>query len=419
MIKKLHEALHRLDLFSATSIMSLRIGMLAGKFFLALFIVRYIGLEALGIYGLVSGASAIVQMALRLGVFSNLSRLAVNQPLEEMTQNLRHYGTGVACLYLLCLPFALAAGWYFGKIDLIILSFIVIIFEHICMDIFVLTNNLHRPKLANILLTIQSASWIYLFMAVAYLWPALRSLDAVFIFWIAGGAITTLIAAFLTREWPWSSAFTAPLCLDWYKTHITQSWRIYISDVISALTIYIDRYLITFFLSLEIAGVYILFWQVVNAICNLVGAGVLQVYRPRLILAYRHLEMDRFKQLVRDSAYRALGLTMLLSVASAMVVPFLIGFTRQPTAMEYLPLLWMMLAALLFRMGSDICAYTLYAMHRDDLVLYSGILKLSLATISGVMALVTLGVYGVVVTTVITGGGAILYTMYRWKIRKE
>lgn len=419
MIKKLYSALHELELFSAASIMFLRVSMLAGKFLLALFIAKFIGLEALGLYGLIGGASAIIQMVMRLGVFSSISRTAVNQPLNDLTQNLRHYGTGVAVLYLAALPLAIGAGWYFERMDLVILSFIIIIFEHIGMDVFTLANNIHRPKLANILLSVQSASWIYLYMILAYFYSPLRTLDAVLVFWIMGGVLTALIAAIIIRKWPWKQAFAAPLAANWYKTHIEQSWRIYLSDMISTATIYLDRYLITIFLSLELAGIYVLFWQVINAICNLVGASVLQVYRPRLILAYREEDNTQFKSLFWSSAYKTMGLTIFLSMASAIVVPFLIKFTDQPMAMQYLPLFWAMLGALLFRMGSDIGGYTLYAMHRDDLVLKAGILKLTLATISGIGALALLGIYGVIVTMIITGGGAMLYIASQWNEKRQ
>lgn len=416
MIKPLNDLLHKLELFSAVSIMGLRVSMLAAKFLLALFIVKFIGLEALGIYGLVSGASAIIQMVMRFGVFSFISRNAVHASPEQLTHDLRHYGFGVLALYLVTLPVAIGIGLYTGKMDMIVLSFLVIVFEHVSMDVFNLTNNLHRPKLANVLLSLQSALWIYLYMALAYFYESFRTLDAVFVFWIGGGAVTTVIAAILTRNWPWRTAFSAPLSMEWYKTHVRQSWRIYLSDMISTTTIYLDRYLISIFLNLELTGVYILFWQVINAICNLVGAGVLQVYRPRLIMAHKSGQKETFNQLFRESTYKTLGLTIVLSIASGIIVPFLIRFTDQPLAMQYLPLLWMMLGALLFRMGGDICGYTFYAMHRDDLVLKSGILKLFLATFSGLAALYFLGIYGVVVAAIVTGGGAVLYAMYKWEV---
>jgi len=406
--------IRQFDILSTADIMGMRAGMLAGKFLLSLFIVRYIGLEALGIYGLIGGAAAIIQMAVRLGVFSSLSRIAVNQPLEELTKNLRHYGVGCLVLYLLLLPIVIATGWHFGQMEIALLSYAAIVLEHISLDVFVLTNNLNKPRLANMLLSLQSAFWIYLFMALAFTIPSLRTLDAVFTFWIAGGLATLAIAALLTRHWPWKQAFHEKVSLSWYHFHVLKSWRIYASELIGVIALYIDRYLISIFLNLELAGVYILFWQVTNAICNLVGAGVLQVYRPRLISAYQEKNDGQFKSLFYESSSRAMGMTFLLSIAAGIAVPYLIGFTNHPMAMEYLPLLWLMLFALLFRTAADICSYTLFAQHRDDLCLWSGLLKLVLSVGVGAAALLWIGIYGTIATSIVAAIAVVLYTANEW-----
>lgn len=406
------------ELFSSLSIMGMRVSMLAAKFLLGLFIVRFIGLQAMGIFGLLGGTSAIVQMVMRGGVFSNLSRRAVGQTIEELTTNLRFYATGVIGLYLFASPFVFAAGWYFNMLDLVILSLFVIIFEHICMDIFILTNNLHRPTLANIMLSLQSSFWIYLYMGLAFFYPELRTLNWVFAFWICGGIIATTMAAVLTRHWPWKQAFVSKLHFSWYVDSIKSSWRIYIAEILGTVTIYLDRYLINIFLSLELVGVYVLFWQVINAICNLVGAGVLQVYRPRLIAAYHEKNHEKFRKLFRESGYRSLASTAFLSIGSAIVVPFLVRFTKESTAMEYLPLLWLMLFSLLFRIGGDICSYTLYAQHRDDYVLHSCILKLIVSLCVGILVMNFIGVYGVALTAMATGSVTMLYSWLVWREQK-
>lgn len=409
-IRKIRE----FELLSAAYIMGLRVGTLAGKFLLGLFIVRFIGLEAMGAYGLVMGAAAILPMVVRLGIFSSLSRIAVGQSLEELTRNLRHYGIGSLALYAALFPVILGAGFYFDQPLLAALAFFVILFEHASTDIFVLTNNLGKPKLANELLSLQSAVWVYLYMALAWAFPALRTLDVVFAFWIIGGVIPACIAVYATRNWPWKQAFAEKITLSWYHTHFRGAWRIYLSDMINAVSIYIDRYLITFLLGLEAAGIYVLFWQVINAICNLVGAGVLQVYRPRLIAAHSEDNQNLFRTLFWQSAYKSAAVAGVMAIGSAIVVPYLIGFTDQKLAMEYMPLFWFMLAAMMVRIGYDVCAYTLFAERRDGTVLRNGILKLSASTIIGALILVLIGLYGAPLTTIIAESLAIIATALIW-----
>jgi O-antigen/teichoic acid export membrane protein len=402
------------ELLSASYIMGLRVATLAGKFLLGLFIVRFIGLEAMGIYGLVMGAAAILPMVARLGIFSSLSRIAVGQSLEQLTRNLRHYGYGSLAIYAALFPVIIGTGFYIGQPELAALAFFVILFEHISTDIFVLTNNLGKPKLANELLALQSAVWIYLYMILAWMIPDWRTLDAVFAFWIIGGLIPSFIAFAITRHWPWTQAFAEKLSPEWYKTHFRGAWRIYLSDMINAVSLYLDRYLITLLLGLEAAGIYVLFWQVVNAICNLVGAGVLQVYRPRLIAAHAEKNIALFNTLFWQSAYKSAALALVMAVASAIVVPYLIGFTGKEIAADYMPLFWFMLLAMMVRIAYDVCAYTLFAEHRDGTVLRNGILKLCTTATIGTMILLLIGIYGAPLTTIIAESFAVIYTSLIW-----
>ncbi len=403
------QKLKKHEIASSLSIMVLRVGMLAGKFLLSIFIARFIGLDALGIYGLVGGAAAIIQMVMRFGVFSTISRRAVGLPLEDLTCDLKHYGAGYLALYALLLPFVLVAGWYFNVQKIAVLAFLIVMLEHISYDIFVLTNNLHRPKLANVMLSVQSASWIYLFMALAFLMPGFRTLEWVFLFWIGGGVICTAFALCIVRHWPWKNAFQKPISFAWYKNHVMRSWKLYIGEIVSTVTLYMDRYIISFFLSLELVGVYMLFWQTMSAICNLIGAGVLQVYRPRLIAAYSENNPALFSRLFRESLRKSFIGTFVLSLGAGIALPFLVFYTNQPLAITYLPLLWFMLLASFFRIGTDACAANIYAQHKDSMIVKIVFLRLFIALVIGAIALYEIGIYGAVISILVTESIAVAY----------
>ena len=258
-------------------IICLRGGLLIARFLLALFIARFIGLEELGIYGLISGAAAVLQIVLRCGVFSKLSRDAVHNDLPALTNDLRHYGTGTLVLYGVLLPAAGAVGWYFGHAYLALLVVIVIMVEHAISDAVALMTNLDCPASANMIYAFQSAAWIYLYVAFALIFPALRRLDWLLAFWICGSLLALAFAAWLARAWPWADAFRKPLRWSWFKENVLASWRLYFSEVVAVFTLYIDRYLLSLFLTLDLVGVFVLFWQMASAVANLVGAGVLVV----------------------------------------------------------------------------------------------------------------------------------------------
>jgi len=378
-------------------IICLRGGLLIARFLLALFIARFIGLEELGIYGLISGAAAILQIVLRCGVFSKLSRDAVHNDLPALVHDLRHYGSGVLILYGLLLPAAIAVGGYFGHTYLALLVVAVIMVEHAISDVVALMTNLDRPASANMLYAFQSAAWIYLYIALALMFPTLRTLDWLLVFWICGSLLALIFAASLTRAWPWADGFRVPLQWSWFKENALASWRLYLGEVVAVLTLYIDRYLVSLFLTLELVGVFVLFWQMASAVGNLVGAGVLQVYRPRLIRAGHGNNTADFKSLYRESLLHGLAAGALLSLVAAAAAYFLIPYSKQPLAMQYLPLLGLMLLCLQIRIWADAAKNAAYARHFDHWTMQSHLLSLVTGVALSLALIPSYGLYGVIV----------------------
>ena len=407
------------ELISIIYIMTLRASMLAGKFLLGLFIVRFLGLDTMGVYGLLLGIAAIFPMIARLGIFSSISRIAVGQPISLLTKNLYHYASGTLVIYAVLLPAIIILGVHFETPKLFILGFFVILFEHISADIFVLTNNLEKPKLANELLSLQSAVWIYLYIFSALLFPALRTLDNILLFWISGGILSCLIAIYAARNWPWKETLREKINLTWYKEHLHGAWRLYFGDIINALSIYLDRYLITWILGLEAAGIYVLFWQVTNAICNLVGASVLYPYRPRLIGAFKERNIELFNSLFRESASKSLILGGIMACVSAAIIPALIRYTNNAEALRHLSLFWFMLFAMMVRICYDICAYTMYARQNDALAMRNGLLKIFMTSILGWVILSIAGLHGAPVTTIMSEAAAIIVTFFIWTKKRD
>lgn len=403
------------DTFSSLSIMAIRVSMLLAKFILSIFIARYMGLEDLGIYGLIVGAAATVQTVLRGGLFSLLSRDAVHQSLPELMYHLRHYGVGVVCLYLLLIPVGLAAGWYFDAPVLGMLALAVFFTEHLTFDAFVLINNLQHSKLANVIYSLQSASWIYLFVVLAFICPPLRSLEHVLAFWVGGGVIALAIVAWLSRDWPWKKAFATKMKWQWYPEKIRSSLKLYFADVVGVVNYYLDRYIVTLFLSLEMTGIYVFFSQVVTATWNLINSGVMVVYRPRLIKVYNSDNLTPFNEIFKSCLKRTFLSTFVLAGLVGLTVPFMVKFTDNVSLLDHIPLLWIMLGALMFRIGETSVGGGLFAMHKDREFFIFHIIAFLLTTIVGSLGVMVFGVFGIVLSTVIVSTICIIYARSVWE----
>ncbi|NCC22344.1 MAG: lipopolysaccharide biosynthesis protein [Alphaproteobacteria bacterium] len=407
------------DTFSSLVIMGMRIGMLAAKFILSLFIARYMGLEELGVYGLIVGASGTVQAVMRGGVFTSLSREAVGQPQAELADNLRHYGLGIIALYTLLIPLALLAGAWFDAQHIALLALAVFVTEHLSYDSFILINNLQYPKIANLIFSAQSAIWIYLFVAAAFFAPELRSLEAILAFWIGGGLFALAIAGGLSHKWPWRAAFRRRIDFDWYPKNIRRSFRLYIVDVLSVFSYYIDRYIVTAFLSLELTGIYIFFGQIVTAIWNLVNSGVMIVYRPRLIQQYDNRDMKHFNTTFKACLVRTVLTTVALCLLAAAAMPFIVTLADREQLLAHLPFLWALLSVLPLRAAATAGGNALYTMHKDrENIIYS-IIGFALSLVVGVIGVALFGLYGIVLSTVAVAFASIVYTRSVWPRRSH
>ncbi len=403
------------DTFSSLTIMGMRIGMLAAKFILSIFMVRYMGLKELGIYGLIVGASGTIQAMLRGGIFLLICRDAVSQSRLELMHDVRHYVSGILALYLSLFPIAIIVGKYWGEPTIAMLALCVFLTEHLAFDGYVLMNNLQHPKLANFVYSLQSAVWIYLFVIFAFFYQPLRSLEVLLTFWIGGGLLSLGITMWLARGWPWKKILSTKLEWQWYLIKLRSSAKLYLADVLGVVNYYLDRYVVSLFLSLEMTGIYVFFSQVMTATWNLINSGVLVVYAPHLIKAYNANDTAPFNRLYRQCLKRTYVAALGLALLSGVTVPFVVTFTNNPALLDHISLLWIMLVALLFKIGGTCAGSGLFAMHKDREKFMLEVITFFITAFIGSVAAVIIGVYGVVLNTVIGSTLSMIYTRMVWR----
>jgi hypothetical protein len=74
------------------TIMAMRVSVTGSRFALAIFIAQYLDLSTLGLYGLATGAIAVVPVLINIGMNHVLMRDAVTASAAELTDSLRTIG---------------------------------------------------------------------------------------------------------------------------------------------------------------------------------------------------------------------------------------------------------------------------------------------------------------------------------------
>lgn len=377
-------------------IIGLRGTTLLAKFALTLFIARFIGLDALGEYGLVAGLAAVVPAVASLGLINILSRNAVTQSLGEVTGILYRYGRIQAAIYGLAMAAALLSALVWQRWPLVVVVVAIAFFEQVNDDLFMVLTHRRHPRLANVLIFVRSAAWIFLFIPLAVAFPAMRNLANVWGFWLGGGILAVACFAFATRWWPWRRPEPGQAGDRWLIGTLRQSWVLYSINIANIVGQYLDRYIVGLFMGLEFTGVYVLFWSIGNALSNLIITGVVQIAEPHLIIAHRE-RSESYWRLFRTLMIESVGGSIVLAIGAGVFVYFALPYLDRPLATEFLPVLWLILCGAVLRVAYEVQGVVFYSRHQDRLTLATSLVVVAVTATLNPVLLPLLSLYGAAV----------------------
>ncbi|MET4257989.1 O-antigen/teichoic acid export membrane protein [Bradyrhizobium sp. S3.12.5] len=383
-------------------VMAMRASVMASKFALALFIARYLDLSSLGLYGLATAAMGTIPIVVNLGMNHLLMRDAVTASTGDMIDSMRHYWSFVVSAYLALLTIAALVIFVFGTSALWVLIIAVIMFEHIGNDIFYLLSSLQHHFSANAISFIRGAAWILVYIPLAIWDPSFSSLPDLFGFWLMGGVVSIGLFVFLSWSWPWRASFSLPLRPSVITNAIRKSFLMLLSDLGFIASQFVDRYLITLFLGLKVAGIYFLFWTVGSSATTFLGFIFQQKQRPLLISAYRTGGPSAHCQLVWRFTQTTAFATVALSIVVGFAFQILLPQLGQPVLAAQWPAFWLIVTGLAVRYLADFGAVGLFTAHRDRMTTITNVALGCVSVIAQLVLLPIAGLYG--------AGGAILFT---------
>lgn len=384
--------------FRSLFLMGIRMTSLVAKFAITMFIARYIDFEALGLYGLISAASIVAPSFLGLGLPYIISRNAVSQDIKKTADDAYKYFLVLCIIYLCIGVISLIGGVISQKIILTVLIFSIVFLEHLNGDIYQLFLNLSKPFVSNILHFIRSGLWIIIYAPLAIFFPSLRTLEYILIAWLLG-CIVSIIAVYpIMRLWPWTTCKVENIFL-WLKDEIKKSKIIYFNGLAYSAGTYIDRYLISIFLGLELTGVYVLYWSIYSALCNLIRTGVLQTSRPLLVKFYKEKSPEYLSVFIKCLKNTFIA-SICLSCATYIGLYLLIPYLHKPLAVDLFNIVWFMLGALIITSAGEVLGLIFYSQHRDYLTLKVSVLQICCSTILNISLLPIFGIWGACISLV-------------------
>ena len=373
--------------------MGLRGSTLVIKFVFTLFIARFMGFEELGLYGLITAAVIFIAVSCAMGLTHVLTRKVVTQSPEVIVKNLWFYFRFITLMYVVIFAISCVVGVVLDQLYLTLLIVLLAFLEHINNHLYSLILNRSRLLAGNILHFIRSGAWMVIFMAVSLFAPSMLSMDKIIIAWIIGNALSIGCFYWLTRHWPWHSRSSGVSLLRWFRKEFRYSKIAYVDSIVFTSTTYIDRYLITLFLGLELTGVYVFFWSIGSALSNLITTGVIQLSRPKMVKAFKDKSTE-YNAIFIKCLKRTIGVSVITGVITGALIYVILPYVNRPLVIEWYPVLWLIIVGFILGMIYQVQNLIFYSQHRDDITLKIRFIILFGAVLFNLTLIPLIGIWG-------------------------
>ena len=396
----------RRRLLDQLTLLGVRAGGTTAKFFLAIYTARYLGLADLGIYGLLVGATTIVPAVLGLGMTDWIVRKIVDLPRAEALPMIASRLGLTLSIHLVVQPLLLAADVLLGEpipLRIAMLGGGILLLENLGAQAADLLIARRRVFLAYWLTFLRMGFWPIPVMAIGLLYPETRTLEFILLGWLAMLAVSGLILlGLLVPEGRWRHMRPRR---DFLFQELHGSLTLYIKDVSSTISMFLDRFLISLFLGLELTGVYTLFWSIANVMHSLAVYGVGKAELPLLIASGQNANAAEFRAVERRLQIEVGSWALLMTLVMAVATPLLVPFLGQPLVRENLPIFWIVLAATLFRVAADGYGFVLFALNRDRAIATIAVAGALASAGMNVVLTPLAGLWGAAMAYAITSGG--------------
>ena len=398
--------------FNSLFNLALRGSSLVFRFLLSFYIIKYLGLEAAGIYGLALGAVGIAPALLGWGLNYFVARDIVGQSLPEAAPRVKTRLlvslVSLTTVTVLALILALVTGYQITRIDVFIV--ILIWFELFAVDIHIPLIAMERSVEANVLVFIRLAAWVPFVMVLGVLFPEFRTLDAVFIGWIASYLVVFACLLYFIRELPLNATLSAPLEKSWIKERLKGSWFIYVADLGLVGLVYMDRYVVSFMLGLKLTGLYTFYWSLTNALQTLMATAVVQLALPVLFKAHNSGSVSRWRQAMRQQLVKTATFSTVIGIGLFVTCEILMGYLNMPELAQHRDVFILMLIAAVIRSCSDLFNIGLTSMRKDN---HYASINLAGLILTGIMAYVMILMFGFLGTGIASLATAVIVATTR------
>lgn len=383
----------------------LRFSGLGMRFALSLFMARFMTLEDIGTFALMTGVTGLLPSFAGLGLNFFMARELVGIDHDKAIALARDrllVSAVMAVIFTAAIMLVAHLGWITLPMSPWAASAIIVL-ELLGFDIQVALLSRRKPLLANMNLLFRTGIWVIPFVVSAILWPTLRTLETLAWFWVAGLLLSHVLVAILYRAS--LAAFVRDISRRSQRSYLHRTgWRaakIYASDIGLAGSVYLDRFLITALAGVAAAGTYFFFASLVNSVYVICLAASVQIYQPELRAAYAKGGPAALAQILWPRLRATILIAAVALIAAAPALWLVTKFANKPqldAAFDIVPIL---LLAYGVKVASEFFSVSLAAAEQDMNYVVYNVANLVLTAAIGVVAIPLMGFRGAAVAILV------------------
>ncbi|MDN4988161.1 oligosaccharide flippase family protein [Bradyrhizobium sp. WYCCWR 13022] len=373
------------------------------RFLLSFYVIKYLGYDAAGVYGLTVGVTGITPALIGWGLNYFVAREVVGMSPSQAALRIRNR-LFITIVSLTLATVAMILFSFFTQrtsAPLFVLIAILAWLETIALDLHLPLIGLGKAVEANVLVFIRSAAWVPFIVGLGLAFPQFRSMEALLSAWIVADVLALVLLGVMARQWGVGGIISSQIDFGWIVNRLRRSWHIYVSDVSLVGLMYLDRYIVGIFLGLSATGIYTFFWSLSNSLQTLVSTAVVQTALPTLVKAFSSEDRHAWKNAITIEFYKVIS----ISVGMALVI-----FAASEVALHYMSmrglsehhgLFLLLLAASVLRACSDLGNVAMLSTQKDTSYAAINIIGVFLST---GMTCLGVALYG------LSGAGVAIFT---------
>ncbi len=375
--------------------LSIKGASLLSRFVLLFFMGKFLLVEDLGIYGILSITVTLAVMVIGVDFYRSSSREIVGATSDRQITILWNQLVFYGMMYLLFAPFLLIL-FYSGMIDFEFIGwfYAVLIAEHLSMELFRAFTVLKHPVFANVLLFLKSGFWSIILL---FLWVVLEielyTVKNIMFFWLIGNGMAVL-AGMIHLFVQYRGSTVGKIDMKWIKKATSTSLLLLGSTLAYKVIEFSDRYMIDFMMTKKDVGYYTFFYQISGVIHMAIVTAVLLVLYPYLLEYADKKDWKKFFSIRKKMGIQTIGATVLFAILLIVLIKPILFYLGKEDFYNYLDAFYFLILANVILNLSYLYHYVLFSFKQDRLMLYITLFGAGLNIVLNYIFISSMGVKG-------------------------